>query len=140
VTSGLNLLDVSVTEEAMGQLLIRPLWFVQAQQPDFYAYWRLLDAQDNVAGELQSKPRFGVLSPTVWEAGMLVEDAYEIELPPGVAAGSYRLELTLLEGTSGEVIGGPTEVITIQLPGSAAASMPVRLGTTFLGTDGAAVA
>src|SRR5262249_3794868 len=56
---------------------------------------RLLDAQGRVVARRDKAPSFGARPCSTWPAGEIVHDLEEIRLPPGVAAGTYRLAVGL---------------------------------------------
>ncbi len=83
------------------ELLLFPYWYVR-QTPDaaFRTRFKLLDAEGQVVGQVESRPYFNALDADNWPPGTLVDDAYPLPLAPGTPAGRYRLALQL--GRAGE--------------------------------------
>jgi hypothetical protein len=80
-------------------LSIRPYWHVHTTpDPEFRLRWQLQDANGTVVAALDTRPRYNGMQASNWPAGTLVDDAYEVALPPDLPAGQYQLALQLDSG------------------------------------------
>lgn len=80
-------------------LSIRPYWHVHTTpDPEFWLRWQLQDANGTVVAALDTRPRYNGMQASNWPAGTLVDDAYEVTLPPDLPAGQYQLALQLDSG------------------------------------------
>lgn len=80
-------------------LYIHPYWVVETTPAeDWRARWQLLDESGAVRAELLSKPYYNTSPGSNWPPGTLVDDAYRMALPPGLAAGEYWLAASIQEG------------------------------------------
>ncbi len=112
---GLDLAGIDASADR-GQLTIRPLWFVRANQPALLAEWRLADSAGNTVSALHSAPRFGTWSSAAWRPGALMQDAAALCLPRGLPAGAYALSLELTDAATGDVLLSAREILRIDLP------------------------
>ncbi|MBN1992329.1 MAG: glycosyltransferase family 39 protein [Anaerolineae bacterium] len=86
-------------------LMVTFFWRVLASPPaERFVYLRLLDAQGHVWAQADSPPVMGLWPVDRWQPGMLIEDAQELSVPPGMPAGMYRLEVGLYDPASGQVL------------------------------------
>ncbi len=87
-----------------GQPLVVTLYWRALTTPagDRFVYLRLVDEQGHVWARADSPPVMGLWPTTRWQPGMLVEDAYELPIPPGTPPGTYRLEVGLYDPASGQ--------------------------------------
>ena len=111
---GVRLLGLRSEQSEARHLYLYPSWYTLGSvSPTLQARWQLLDANGAVQSELLSGPYFNASTPRTWPPGTLVEDAYALPLPPGLAAGTYTLVLQLeADGTASEAV----TVGTITLP------------------------
>jgi hypothetical protein len=112
----LELLAVRTAQSDAVALDVYPYWWVLETPPaNFTAVWQLLDAAGRVVADHRSLPMFNALPADRWPPGTLVDDAYRLALPPGLAPGDYGLALGVQSGqtmvaavTVGQVrIAGP---------------------------------
>lgn len=93
VAPGLRMLGYYVERAEEDKLFLWPYWFVQQPQPDLTLRWSLIDATGKLVTETTAYPYFNTQHANGWSAGMVVDDAYQLPLPPGLAAGQYTLQL-----------------------------------------------
>ena len=127
---GLDLAGLDVRADR-GQMAIRPLWFVRANQPALLAEWRLTDAAGNTISTLRSAPRFGTWSSAAWRPGSIMQDAAELGLPPGLPAGRYALALELTDATTGAVLLPTRDLLQLDLPEQPAIATTHTPAATF---------
>lgn len=89
------LLEVDVSDatlEAGGRLGVTLTW--QALAPiseDYTVFVQVVDAQDQIVGQVDSWPLHGTYPTSQWRAGEVVQDGYQIQLPGELEPGRYRL-------------------------------------------------
>jgi len=131
VAPGLQLLGYSIEQPETDKLYLWPYWFVQQPQPDLPFRWALVDQAGKLVSETTAYPYFNTQHANSWSAGMVVDDAYQLPLPPGLAAGTYTLQLQpLLEHQPQQT---PQTIGTVQVATvPAAPRMPMHpLGYRF---------
>ena len=64
----------------------------------------LVDRNGESAGKLDSRPVGGTFPSTEWAAGQLVRDVYELEIDPAALNGNYRMQLSVKDARTGEVL------------------------------------
>jgi hypothetical protein len=93
--------------EAEGVRLLGLRWEVQAEAVDLYPFWQvvepprsplrtrwqLLDPNGRVQVDVISYPYFNSYQASNFPLGAIIDDAYRIPLPPGLAAGDYWVAL-----------------------------------------------
>ena len=136
---GLDLAGIDAAADR-GQLIVRPLWFVRAHQPELVAEWRLSDTAGNTISALRSAPRFGTWSTAAWRPGALLQDTAELRLPPGLPAGAYDLALTLSDATTGAVLLPMHELLRIDLPEQSAVAATHTPAVAFAPPNAAPIA
>jgi len=62
---------------------------------NYKVYIHLLDANGNLRGQIDREPRNGTYPTSIWEAGEIIQDEYE--LPRDLAPGDYTIELGMYE-------------------------------------------
>lgn len=75
-----------------GQLSIQLQW--QALAPineDYTLFIQLLNAQDQIMGQIDSYPLHGTYPTSQWQVGEQIADPYSLQLPADLPAGEYRL-------------------------------------------------
>lgn len=78
------------------RLLVCPYWYVSASLPaSLRVRWQLQDTAGRVLVDVTSQPYFNAYTASNWSPRSVVNDAYELLLPPGLPAGVYRLALAL---------------------------------------------
>jgi hypothetical protein len=98
-------------------LTLRPYWWVAAPAPDLQFHWRLVDAGagQSVVAEARTRPFFDTVPAASWRAGTLVEDAYSLELPAGLSAGT-RLAVAVCAASAGDCEPQPVGVVVLRQP------------------------
>ena len=93
------LLDVQLGDDPLGRPLhhLTLYWQAEAQvNGDFFVRLRLLDTEGQVCWESDGVRPVGGLYPTnAWPVGVLVADYHEVQFPPWLPRGEYRLEVGL---------------------------------------------
>jgi hypothetical protein len=81
------------------ELIIYPIWYAQqTPQANTLISWQLRDEAGGIAYETTRQPYFDSQPASNWPPGTLVDDAYRLALPPGLAAGDYELAVQVAEG------------------------------------------
>jgi len=93
---GVQLLGFRSEQRESGYLDIYPYWYVSAQPARFRVHWLLADMAGQVLSEVDSQPYFNSVQASNWPAGTLVDDAYQLALPPGLSTGSYELRAQMM--------------------------------------------
>ena len=120
-STGVELLGYRSERASPTQFYVYPYWWVSLAQPSGLAVrWQVRDAADRVVTEFRSGPYFGTVPASNWPAQTLVDDAYAIYLPSGLAAGTYQLFAEL------QVPGMPAAGLTAVGPITLAQSAPTR--------------
>jgi hypothetical protein len=91
----LQLLGYYTYQESADALYIFPHWYVEKAPTDLTIQWQLLDQARNPIATTRSFPHFNTLRSFQWSANMLVDDAYYLPLPPGLASGTYTLTMSV---------------------------------------------
>jgi 4-amino-4-deoxy-L-arabinose transferase-like glycosyltransferase len=65
---------------------------------------RLIDDQGRIWAQADSPPVMGLWPVARWKTGMFIEDAHQLDIPPGTPPGVYRLEVGLYDPASGQVL------------------------------------
>jgi hypothetical protein len=95
--------DLSQPQLSGQPLIVTLFWRVLKVPPaDRFVYVRLLDAQGRVWAKTDSPPVMGLWSVSRWQPKGLIEDAQELQIPPGTPPGTYRLEVGWYDPTSGQ--------------------------------------
>lgn len=76
-------------------LILHPYWYVSKPIADTLFTWGLRDASGHFVARIESLPVYGSRRATDWPGGTLVDDRYQISLPPGLAEGTYDIVLGL---------------------------------------------
>ena len=119
-TRGLEMLGYRVEHGDAYDLNIYPHWYVRQNLPDTTSIrWQLRDAAGSVLSETSARPYFNSQSASNWPPGTLVDDAYRLPLPPGLAADTYELVLQVAEG---DAVTNWTSVGTVKV----ARSLPAQ--------------
>jgi len=95
--------DISPNPLSGEPLYITLYW--QALNPSStnrFVYLRLLDEKGYVRAQTDSPPVMGLWPTSKWQPGMIIEDIHEIQLPPGIPAGDYQLEVGFYDPTFGQ--------------------------------------
>jgi hypothetical protein len=93
---GVRLLGYQAAQDSSRYLLVRPYWFVDSRPSgQLRVRWQLLNADGQVMSESVARPYFNAASAADWARGTLVDDVYQLPIPPGLPAGTYRLAAQL---------------------------------------------
>ncbi|NJN82971.1 MAG: hypothetical protein HC802_12290, partial [Caldilineaceae bacterium] len=95
IQHGLELLGVRTRQAADDALLIYPYWRTHATPPDLRVRWQLIDSTGEIVSEVNARPVYSVARAHTWAPGILVDDAYQMKLPPGLASGKFDLRFAL---------------------------------------------
>jgi hypothetical protein len=95
-----------------GSLIIFPYWYVSSQPGHLRVRWQLRDSRGMVINEIKQEPWYNSGRASDWPPGTLVDDAYELPLPPGLPAGQYQLYAQLDNENDAEPLQlvGPVEL------------------------------
>lgn len=92
---GLQLLGYRWEQQAE-HLLIYPYWYVTQPPPeDLRVRWQLQDRSGQSYATLATLPYYNSYRASNFPVGTLVDDAYQLPLPPDLAAGDYELAVHL---------------------------------------------
>jgi hypothetical protein len=70
---------------------------LQLVAADYLVEVRLVDEAGNVVATADNRPQMGQLPTNSWTAGQLVTDEHVLMIDPATAAGSYRVDIALLD-------------------------------------------
>lgn len=91
------LLDVDLPQrqlESGGQLPVNLRWQgLAAMDEDYTVFLQVLNAADQIVGQVDAWPLQGTFPTSEWQPGTSVEDPYLIQLAPELPAGEYRLQV-----------------------------------------------
>ena len=94
--SGLQLLGYETQVSDAGTLDIFPLWLVRAQTPELNIRWVISTLEGDMFADSVTSPRYNTLRTDTWTSGTIVDDAYEVTLPPGLVDGEYQLQVQVI--------------------------------------------
>ena len=86
-------------------LEINPYWYVRQPVSSLQVLWQLKDQNGTQITSIYSSPYYAVADNIDWPTGTIVDDAYLLPLPPGLSAGTYRLEMAMSDDTSPIFVG-----------------------------------
>jgi len=93
---GVRLVGLRTEQAASGHLRLYPYWYVYTPPPaELRMRWQLQDAAGHVLDEVTALPYFNTLQASNWPVGTLVDDAYQLALPPGLPVGVYQVAVRL---------------------------------------------
>ncbi len=96
--------DLAENQARPGDTLHLTLYW-QALRPaeaSYTVFTHLLDAQERVWGQRDSIPKGGQYPTTLWAAGEVVDDRYEIAIDAEAPAGEYTLAVGLYDAATGQ--------------------------------------
>ena len=67
-----------------------------------YCFIHLVDARDNIMAQKDTPPVDGCYSTTNWEVGEIVQDQYDLVIPPDVSPGEYWPKVGMYLAETGE--------------------------------------
>jgi hypothetical protein len=84
---------------------------------DYTVSARLTDASGTtLVAQNDSWPAAGLLPTSQWRPGDYVRDIHFLAIAPGLPPGQYKLEAVVYEAGTGQVLGGPFAVTTVEWP------------------------
>ena len=98
IAPGLEMLGYYTEQLEPDKLYLWPYWFVKQPQADLTFQLTLVDTAGATRSEVIAYPHFNTQRSSGWSAGMVVDDAYQLPLPPGLPAGSYTIRIQPLDG------------------------------------------
>jgi hypothetical protein len=112
------------------ELNVYPYWYARRSPPaNTLISWQLRDEAGGIAYEATRQPFFDSQLTSNWPPGTLVDDAYRLAFPPGLAAGSYELAVQVAEGdsvTSWKSVG--TVLVASSVPRQSQPAHPLEIG------------
>jgi len=103
----IDLLGVE-SENSADTLTLRAEWqAIDRPTADHTLFVHVVDANGEIAAQLDTQPRGGTYPTSIWSAGEIVPDEYNIPLE-GLAAGTYRVLIGWYTLPSGERLQTPT--------------------------------
>ena len=98
-TRSLEMLGYRVVQDDPHGLFIYPYWYAR-QSPRRHTRGLATAGQDRprLDERVEGRPYFNSQKASNWPAATLVDDAYLLPLPPGLAAGTYELAVQVTEG------------------------------------------
>ena len=92
VQEGLQLVGFRTVRADSARLTLYPYWLVTQPPPaDLTVDWQLQDQTGRPVALWRARPYFNAVHASNWPVGTLVDDAYDLALPPGLATGDYQL-------------------------------------------------
>ena len=89
---------VDDTSRAGESLNVTLYWKSIAKTDKNYTIFvHLLDSSGKIRAQVDSQPRGGAYSTSIWDAGEMIRDDYALPLPRDLAAGEYRIEIGAYE-------------------------------------------
>ena len=89
----------------------------------YKVFIHLLDGVNHVISQRDAEPGGGVRLTTLWTAGEIVADHYGLPIHPATPPGTYRLEVGMYDGETGQRLSTPEgesqvwlELLTIERP------------------------
>jgi hypothetical protein len=131
-SSSLEMLGYRLGAAAPHEITIYPTWYAR-KTPDANTLvsWQLRDKAGGIAYETTRQPYFDSQTANNWPPGTLVDDAYRLTLPPGLAVGSYGLAVKVAEGdsvTPWTLLGGVTVEAPVPAQSQPAHALEVSFG------------
>ena len=106
---GLTLLGYDLPEGNLSQRAVNRIWLTwQAQtaiEQDFAIGLQLLDNEQCEVAYWLGRPVKSGYRTDLWQAGEIVKDPWDLDIPPKVAPGEYSLRLTLYDSVDSEAVG-----------------------------------
>ena len=91
-TENLTLVGYRLDQSDEAILTIFPYWYVrQTPAPGTRIGWELRDTSGQVVNSIASRPYFNSQDASNWPPGTIVDDGYQLPLPPGLSTGTYEL-------------------------------------------------
>ncbi len=128
----LAMLGYRLKKGGPNDLYIYPYWYIQHTPPaNTLIRWQLRDATGQTVSQAAAHPYFNSQAASDWPPGTLVDDAYRLALPPGLAAGSYQLDVQVAdedEATAWTPVGTVTVATSIPVQPQPAHPLAARFG------------
>lgn len=98
-SASLELLGYRLGASPPHELTLYPIWYArQTPATNTLISWQLRDEAGGVVYQTTRQPYFDSQTADIWPPGTLIDDAYRLALPPGLAAGRYELAIQVAEG------------------------------------------
>ncbi|NJN83319.1 MAG: hypothetical protein HC802_14245, partial [Caldilineaceae bacterium] len=101
-TCGFELLGFYAVQSSPTMLNLHPYWYVESTPGELEFVWQLTNENDEVVSVVVSSPYFDTLSSADWPVHTVVDDAYQLPLPPDLAQGVYQLRFMTKPPDQGE--------------------------------------
>jgi hypothetical protein len=115
-------------------IYLYPYWYISAALPaDWQMRWQLQDTSGRTVAETTSRPYFNTSHANNWPVSTLVDDGYQLPVPAGLPAGSYRIAGQALSSagpSAGEpfLLGNVVLPATTPQPSGPAQPLHIRMG------------
>jgi hypothetical protein len=83
-------------------------------EKDYSVFTHLVDGQGRIWGQKDNPPVDGFYPTTVWEAGEIVRDQYDLDISPDTPPGPYQIEVGMYLAKTGERLPVLAEDGTVQ--------------------------
>jgi hypothetical protein len=121
LSSGANLIGYRLEVPERGKLLVTLYWWATGVPTQNYTvFTQVLDRAGKLAAGHDGVPVNGTVPTYTWQAGRVYADAHLIELPPGLATGTYQvvagmydLNLTRLTATGQDAVPFPNSAVPL---------------------------
>ncbi len=131
-TGSLEMLGYRLTQDNPDGLFIYPYWYArQNPSANTLVGWQLRDKTGRVMNEVKAWPYFNSQKASNWPAATLVDDAYWLPLPPGLAADTYELAVQVTENdeaTAWTPVGAVSVAPSLPAQPPPAHALAVRFG------------
>jgi len=96
--------DLAADELRPGQPLQLTLYWqaLQEMQTSYTVFTHLLDADEQIRGQMDSVPLSGEAPTTSWITGEVIADPYQITLDPDAPPGDYTIEIGMYDANTGK--------------------------------------
>lgn len=98
-TEEFQLLGYRIEETATaGELYVHAYWYVtQTPDADVQVHWQLQDETGKLVADMSARPYFNTLPANTWPPNTVVDDVYQLVLPPETAAATYQLAVAIVQ-------------------------------------------
>ena len=95
--------DLAADELAPGESIQLTLYWqaLHEMQTSYTVFTHLLDAEDQIWGQMDSIPSSGDAPTTSWVTGEVITDPYEIMVDADATPGPYAIEIGMYEAETG---------------------------------------
>jgi hypothetical protein len=86
-----------------GEVHLTLFWqALKAMDKDYTVFIHLVDPLDHIWGQRDNPPVDGFYPTTLWEAGEIVRDQYDLNISPDAPPGEYQIEIGMYLAETGE--------------------------------------